>query len=77
MFVDISLPGKSGLELTRQVRRGFADLVILILTNFDLPEFREAAAQYGVNHFFSKSTSTMEEILGAVDAIVSKKREER
>lgn len=77
MFLDISLPGQNGLELTKQVRKEYADLVIVILTNYDLPEFQEVAYQYGVNYFFSKSTSTMEEILAAVDTILRQKGKAR
>jgi len=77
MFVDIRLPGQNGLELTRQVRKDDTEVVIVILTNHDLPEFREAAYQYGVNYFFSKSTSTMEEIVTAVEAVLRRKVEAR
>ena len=77
MFVDIRLPGQNGLELTRQVRKDDTEVVIVILTNHDLPEFREAAYQYGVNYFFSKSTSTIEEIVTAVEAILRRKVEAR
>jgi DNA-binding NarL/FixJ family response regulator len=75
MFVDIRLPGQNGLELTRQVRKGDTELTIVILTNYDLPEFREAAFRYGVNYFFSKSAATMEEIVAAVEAILRQKVE--
>jgi len=73
MFVDIRLPGRNGLELTRQVRKDDTELIIVILTNYDLPEFREAAFRYGVNYFFSKSGSSMEEIVAAVEAILRQK----
>jgi DNA-binding NarL/FixJ family response regulator len=73
MFVDIRLPGQNGLELAKQARKARDDLVILILTNYDLPEFREAADRHGVNYFFSKSTSSMEEILAAVGSILQEK----
>ena len=77
MFVDIRLPGRNGLELTRQVRKDDTELIIVILTNYDLPEFREAAFRYGVNYFFSKSGSSMEEIVAAVEAILRQKVEAR
>jgi DNA-binding NarL/FixJ family response regulator len=77
MFVDIRLPGQNGLELTKQVRKDDTEVVIVILTNYDLPEFREAAYQYGADYFFSKSTSTMEEILTAVEATLRRKVEAR
>jgi DNA-binding NarL/FixJ family response regulator len=76
MFVDIRLPGQNGLELTRRVRKDDAEVVIVILTNYDLPEFREAAYRYGVNYFFSKSTSSMEEIVTAVELVLRQKGEE-
>ena len=75
MFVDIRLPGRNGLELTREVRKDDTELIIVILTNYDLPEFREAAFRYGVNYFFSKSGSSMEEIVAAVEAILRQKVE--
>jgi DNA-binding NarL/FixJ family response regulator len=75
MFVDIRLPGQNGLELTRQIRKGDTEVTIVILTNYDLPEFREAAYRYGVNYFFSKSASAMEEIVAAVEAILRQKVE--
>jgi DNA-binding NarL/FixJ family response regulator len=77
MFVDIRLPGRNGLELTREVRKDDTELIIVILTNYDLPEFREAAFRYGVNYFFSKSGSSMEEIVAAVEAILRQKVEAR
>jgi DNA-binding NarL/FixJ family response regulator len=77
MFVDIRLPGQNGLELTRQIRKGDTELTIVILTNYDLPEFREAAYRYGVNYFFSKAASTMEEIVATVEAILRHKVEAR
>ena len=73
MLVDIRLPGQNGLELAKQVRKAHADVAIVILTHYDLPEFREVAYQYGVNYFFSKSTASMEEILAAVQAILRQK----
>jgi DNA-binding NarL/FixJ family response regulator len=75
MFVDIRLPGRNGLELARQIRKGDTELTIVILTNYDLPEFRDAAFQYGVNYFFSKSGSSMEEIVAAIAAILRQKVE--
>jgi len=77
MFVDIRLPGRNGLELTREVRKDDTELIIVILTNYDLPEFREAAFRYGVNYFFSKSGSSMEEIVAAVEAILRQTVEAR
>jgi DNA-binding NarL/FixJ family response regulator len=70
VFIDIDIAGESGLELTRKIREHHADMPIAILTNHDLPEYREAAQESGANYFFSKGASSMEEVLILVDTIV-------
>jgi DNA-binding NarL/FixJ family response regulator len=71
IFMDIKLPGQSGLDLTRKIKADGAGIVIIILTSYDLPEYREAGQQYGADHFVSKGSSTREEILELVRSISS------
>ena len=72
VFLDIRLPGENGLELTRKLKCSYPETIIVILTSYDLPEYREVASQYGANYFLSKGgTSTADEILKVVQAIVS------
>ena len=70
MFVDIELAGESGLDLARKIRSVHDATTIAILTNYDLPEYRDAAKDCGANYFFSKGASSMEEVLALVDTIV-------
>jgi len=70
MFVDIELAGESGLDLTRKIRSIHAATIIAILTNYDLPEYRDAAQESGANYFFSKGASSMEEVLSLVDSVL-------
>jgi DNA-binding NarL/FixJ family response regulator len=63
IFVDIHLPGEAGLELVRKIRAEHPDIIILIITSSDLPEYQTAARQHGVRHFISKDSWTGEEIL--------------
>ena len=70
VFIDIDLAGESGLDLTRKIREHHADAPIAILTNYDLPEFRQAAHESGANFFFSKGASSMEEVLALVDSVM-------
>lgn len=67
LLIDIDLAGQSGLELTRKVREELQDASIAVITNHDLPEFREAAQKSGANYFFSKTTSEIEDILAWVE----------
>jgi len=69
IFMDIKLPGESGLELTKRIRKVYPETVIIILTGYDLPEYREAAYESGANHFASKDSSSVREILGLVESL--------
>ena len=71
MFIDIRLPGENGLELTKKIKTRYPKIIIIILTSYDLPEYREAAHQYRANYFLSKGSSGMEEILSLVESILS------
>ncbi len=73
VFVDIKLPGESGLELTRKIKARAPGIQVLILTSYDFPEYREAAARHGANYFLSKGTTTKEQILTLVRSILSEK----
>lgn len=71
IFMDIKLPGESGLELTKRIKTHHPKTVIVILTIHDLPEYREAAYQCGANYFLSKGSSTGKEIVALVESIAS------
>ena len=69
VFMDIKLPGQSGLEITKTIKELYPGIRVIILTSYDLPEYREAANQYGADFFLSKGSSSREEILALVDSI--------
>ena len=72
VFMDIKLPGENGLEVTRKIKARYAEIRVVILTSFDLPEYREAAKQHGADYFLSKEASTREDILTLVESIHTK-----
>lgn len=71
ILMDIRLPGESGLELTRRIKDRYPEVSIVILTSYDLPEYREAAYKYKADHFLSKSSATKEKIISLVESILS------
>ncbi|OGP71266.1 MAG: hypothetical protein A2W09_07595 [Deltaproteobacteria bacterium RBG_16_50_11] len=71
IFIDIKLPGESGLELTRRIKAQYPTITVIILTSYDLPEYREAGNQYHANYFLSKGTTTRESIVKLVESIIS------
>jgi DNA-binding NarL/FixJ family response regulator len=74
IFMDIKLPGESGLELTKKIKNKHPNIIIIILTAYDIPEYREAAYQYNANYFLPKGSTSKEDILALVYSILSDRR---
>jgi DNA-binding NarL/FixJ family response regulator len=58
VFIDIRLPGENGLELTQKIKMKYPDIIVVILTSYDLPEYRQAALQSKADHFITKDSPT-------------------
>lgn len=71
IIMDIRLPGENGLTLTRKIRDSHPEIEIIVLTNHDLPAYREAAHRYGARDFLSKNSATEEDIVRSVEAALS------
>lgn len=71
IFMDIKLPGESGLELTRRIKTRHPQIVVVILTAYDAPEYREGSKAYA-DYFFSKGTSSADTILSLVKSILDR-----
>jgi CheY-like chemotaxis protein len=53
--LDIHMPpGPNGIELTREFKKGSPEMKVYILTNYNLPEYREAAKEAGADDYFFK-----------------------
>lgn len=70
VLLDLHMPGENGLEITRKIRRDHTTVRVVILTSYDLPEYREAAERYGAHGFLSKNASSIGQIVEAVRALV-------
>ncbi len=70
IFMDISLPGENGLELTRRMKAGYPNITIIILTSHDLTEYRDAAIRSKADYFFSKAAISNNGILTLVKSIL-------
>ena len=73
IFMDFMLPGENGLELTRKIKASHPDIIIIILTSYDLREIQKLATQYKPDYFFNKSSITTGEIATLVKSILSEK----
>ena len=73
IIMDIDLQcGANGLDLTKKIKFEHPGIVIVILSQHDIPEYRSIAQQNGADFFFSKSAS-LESIFNYVDSVIVNK----
>jgi DNA-binding NarL/FixJ family response regulator len=63
ILMDLRLPGENGLDLTRKIKMDHPGIAVIMLTSYDLPEYRQIAQELGVNHFLCKGATSVEQIL--------------
>jgi DNA-binding NarL/FixJ family response regulator len=71
IFVEIHLPAETGLDLAGRIKADHPDIIIVILTSYDLPEYQTAAKQLGVEHMVPKDDWTGEDMIALVRSILS------
>ena len=74
VFLDIRLPGRNGLDLAREIKGLYPNIVVSIFTNYDLPEYREVAEQYGADHFLLKDTLSGAEVAAIVKLVIARNK---
>jgi DNA-binding NarL/FixJ family response regulator len=71
IFIEIHLPSESGLDLARRLKSAHPDMIVVILTSYDIPEYRKAAAESGIEHLVPKDDWTGEDMIDLVQTILS------
>jgi DNA-binding NarL/FixJ family response regulator len=72
IFMDIKLPDRNGLEITKKIKGLHPEIDIIVLTSYDFPEYREAARSSGAAGFLSKGSSSSEDIQDVVERLREK-----
>lgn len=72
-ILDITMPGKSGLDLIKDVRTLFPKLSILVLSIHPAERFAVRALKAGANGYLCKS-GISDELVNAIRKIVTQKR---
>ena len=71
IFLEIHLPAETGLDLADRIKADHPDTIIVILTSYDLPEYKIAADKIGVEHMVPKDDWTGEDMIALVQSILS------
>jgi len=70
VFMDIQLPGENGLSLTQKIKAHYPGIIVVVITTYDIPEYREAAFRYGANRFIPKDSLDWKEIEAAIESLI-------
>ncbi len=73
IFMDFILPGENGLQLTRKIKTSHPNIMIAMLTSYDLQEIQKAATQFRPDYFFNKGSIATGEIATLVKTILLEK----
>jgi two-component system response regulator YesN len=71
IFLEMHLPTESGLDFARRIKKDHPDMVVVILTSYDIPEYQTAAEESGIEHLVPKDDWTGEDMIDLVDTIMS------
>ncbi len=71
IFLEIHLPTETGLDLASRIKAVHPEIIIVILTSYDLPEYKLAAEKSGVAHMVPKDDWTGEDMITLVQSILS------
>ncbi|KQO61385.1 response regulator transcription factor [Curtobacterium sp. Leaf261] len=76
VLMDVRMPGRDGIDATREITRTMPEVRVLVLTTFDLDEYAFAALNAGASGFLLKDAPPSELVaairgVAAGDAIVS------
>jgi DNA-binding NarL/FixJ family response regulator len=69
IFLEIHLPAQSGLDLARRIKSDHPEIIVVILTSYDLPEYQTAAQESGIEHLVPKDDWTGEDMIALVQSI--------
>jgi CheY-like chemotaxis protein len=71
VFLEIHLPAQNGLGLARRLKFDRPDVIIVLLTSYDLPEYQTAAEESGIDHLVPKDKWTGIDMIDLVQLILS------
>ena len=56
VILDIRMPGMSGIEVLRELKKDDPSPVVIILTNYPYPQYKKECTEAGADYFLNKST---------------------
>ena len=70
VLLDISMPGKNGIDTLRQLKRSRPELPVLILSAYSEEQFAVSLLRAGANGYISKETAS-EQLVAAIRTVIA------
>lgn len=71
IILDIHMPHKNGLQVLEGISKNEKRPVILVFTNYTIPQYRKKCLSLGADHYFNKSTE-FEEMFAELKLLIDK-----
>ena len=71
IITDIRMPGGSGIEFVRELRKHNLTTLVIVLTNYPYEQYETAAIDAGANYFFDKSNQ-FEKVKETISSLLTK-----
>ncbi len=55
VILDIRMPGGSGIDVLKEIKRKENSPLVMVLTNYSFPQYRRICLESGADFFFDKS----------------------
>ena len=55
VILDIRMPGSTGIALLKKIKSHYPQVTVIMLTNFDDPQYRRQCQRLGADHFLNKT----------------------
>jgi len=75
-IVDLKMPGLSGLEVLKEIRKIDKEVKFIILTFYAFDPYRQSAVKAGVDYFFSK-VDDFEKVSRVVAELLAKEEKDK
>ncbi|MGD9307886.1 MAG: response regulator [Desulfosarcina sp.] len=73
VFLDIALPGNNGIDLIKSIKEILPNTIIVVITNNDAAEYKEASRLHGADYFLSKERAIGLRLVDVIHAAIPKK----
>ena len=69
VVMDIRLKAENGLTIAKRIKRVFPDMFVVIHSIYDSPEYRQMADEIGADHFLSKKSNSIGDMISLVKSV--------